>query len=560
MYFLTALCLQNLYAMGSGSHSLYDAADVSRSILIGNARRIGLFSGNPTPAQSSPPSPRPAAGHMSPPDSDPGLEHRWQYWKQQEGFKRLAWGIFEYDSSFSTLSNRRGAITLSDICTRMPCSEALWEAPTAAAWRALFVSNPTPSLNPDLEIRGFPFYPTLKDIMSGRQDARTITSWGKRICAQAMGRIMWDVKELEESVLAVAPAPGGFAPQKDKLLRSLALVRDSARTKAGDVDGDAMHLTYVPSPPLSLLHAHRLLTNMQDCTRDCALHASHSRLPNHLTDAVDRTQAPRTFYSQYFHFHHLLFPSNRPAGTAAARAAGGRRRTLAQPGLARSADRCSQPLPPRLLARRGHAHLRRRHLVLWAFGLYFRPTDGSSTSTSSSSLSASVTTSPAAANICSVSSSSSNPSPPIAAYTAFPSAVDTLARRDIVRLDALDDDDDGGGGGVGHSNGIHSHGHSNGSGSGSDSGRNRGAVGISGVGWQREGLRGRGAVEDWIRSGRGRACVAPETDGDAPVPVTGEDGAREALRVVVRILNALRVWGLGGEFRTVLEELVGREV
>jgi hypothetical protein len=41
--------------------------------------------------------------------------------------------------------------------------------------------------------------------------------------------------------------------------------------------------------------------------------------------------------------------------------------------------------------------------------------------------------------------------------------------------------------------------------------------------------------------------------------VCGEDGAKEVLRVVVGILGSLRVWGLGGEFKGVLEELVARK-
>jgi hypothetical protein len=46
---------------------------------------------------------------------------------------------------------------------------------------------------------------------------------------------------------------------------------------------------------------------------------------------------------------------------------------------------------------------------------------------------------------------------------------------------------------------------------------------------------------------------------DGPVmEVCGEDGAREVLKVVVGILGSLRVWGLGGEFKNVLEELMSR--
>ena len=253
--------------MGSGSTALYDAADVSRSVLIGNARRIGLFSGaisspaSSTPS-SAPPSPslRPSNGRSSPSNDRRGaggaaggndrheyespsslpllLEARWRDWREKEGLKRLAWGIFEYDSSFSTLSNRRGAITISDITIRIPCSEALWEAPTAAAWNVL--------LPHEADIQGFLFFKTLKLIIAGRFDVKTLTSWGKRIFAQAMGRIMWDFKELEESVFSVGMhRKTSFKAHKASMLCSLMRVCENSTPRARELEGDRYHWTSV---------------------------------------------------------------------------------------------------------------------------------------------------------------------------------------------------------------------------------------------------------------------------------------------------------------------------
>lgn len=254
-FFLTSMCLQNLYAMGSGSTSLYDAADVSRSVIIGNARRIGLFSGtiNSTPTSSSPsstpgsPTIRPSNGRFTPNNertqaqdrlNASSLEARWREWREKEGMKRLAWGIFEYDSSFSTLSNRRGAITISDITIGIPCSELLWEAPTATAWEALLAHEP--------DVRKLLFYRTLKGIISGEFDAKILTSWGKRLCAQAMGRIMWDFKELEESVLSVSPIGAAyFKPHKEILLQCMMRVCESSTPRAGEAEGDRYHWMFV---------------------------------------------------------------------------------------------------------------------------------------------------------------------------------------------------------------------------------------------------------------------------------------------------------------------------
>ena len=70
-----------------------------------------------------------------------------------------------------------------------------------------------------------------------------------------------------------------------------------------------------------------------------------------------------------------------------------------------------------------------------------------------------------------------------------------------------------------------------------------------------------GRGEEWVRTGRGKAVIGVGVDGrpgGRMVEVCAGDGAKEVLKVVVGILGSLRVWGLGGEFKGVLEELVAR--
>lgn len=71
-----------------------------------------------------------------------------------------------------------------------------------------------------------------------------------------------------------------------------------------------------------------------------------------------------------------------------------------------------------------------------------------------------------------------------------------------------------------------------------------------------------GRGEEWIRQGVGRAAIGvlDKTTGELVevVEVCGDRGAAMVLKVVVEILGALRFWGLGGEFKGLLEELVSR--
>src|SRR5436305_715928 len=124
-----ALCLQNVYAVGSGNRQLFEVADASRSLLINSSRSMGLFSSssavrtqNLTTTSSASDDPYlPVNGILD----DEKLQERWLAWRDDEADKRLAWCIFEYDCSISTLSNRRGNIAFNDMCVRMPVSLVL---------------------------------------------------------------------------------------------------------------------------------------------------------------------------------------------------------------------------------------------------------------------------------------------------------------------------------------------------------------------------------------------------------------------------------------------------
>jgi len=477
------MCLQNIYAMGSGSTSLYDAADVSRSVIIGNARRIGLFSGmiNSSPTSSSPsstpgsPNLRPSNVRFTPNNernqaqerlNASSLEVRWREWREKEGMKRLAWGIFEYDSSFSTLSNRRGAITISDITIGIPCSELLWEAPTATAWEALLAHEP--------DVRKLLFYRTLKGIISDEFDTNILTSWGKRLCAQAMGRIMWDFKELEESVLSVSPMGAAyFKPQKEILLQCMMRVCESSTPRAGEAEGDRYHWMFVfPSLPLLLVLAPA--NHMYSLSRLIAhythLHAAFPTISTMLNLA--RKPPPPGAETSDPRIKQLKksFASD-PMGA----------RTLAWHAAQIIALSRWKPVFSPVEGMR----LFLAGVVLWGFAQYQRSRGDITPSSSAAS------------------SMKSGFYPP-------------HGHEEVIRLDQLP--------------------------------------------WNMPAGMARAYPEEWIQYGRGKAMIGVEGDGgDKMMEVCGEDGAKEVLRAVVGILGSLRVWGLGGEFKNVLEELMARK-
>jgi hypothetical protein len=181
--YLTSLCLHQIYSLGSGDRSLYQNADRTRGVLIGSLRGLGLLSSRPS-LQDQQTSLEP----LEPETNDVNL--RWRSWINQERQKRLAWASFEYDCSLCTLTSRRGAVDLDELPQSLPCFDALWEAPSAYAWAALRARFPREAFGARLSI-------VLSGAMCGKTPPEYTSSWGRRLCTQIIGRLLWDLKQLE---------------------------------------------------------------------------------------------------------------------------------------------------------------------------------------------------------------------------------------------------------------------------------------------------------------------------------------------------------------------------
>lgn len=137
----------------------------------------------------------------------------WLRWRDQEQEKRVTWASFEYDCSLSTLTGCRGAVDLAELPRTLPCIEDLWRAPSAQEWRSMALTLPSSAF-------GIPVAPILESVMSGADvPSSGLSSWGKRLCCQVIGRLLWDLKQLEViSLIRVFRQP------------SLSLVQEQAKT------------------------------------------------------------------------------------------------------------------------------------------------------------------------------------------------------------------------------------------------------------------------------------------------------------------------------------------
>ncbi|ETS77846.1 hypothetical protein PFICI_09908 [Pestalotiopsis fici W106-1] len=99
-------------------------------------RRAGTFS-----AGSDSPGPIPLAS-----DSPQELEAKWRSFIERESYKRLLLHIFFRDAQASIMLQHGTLLSYTELCFSLPAARDLWRAPTAEAWREIYLrKKPLPS-------------------------------------------------------------------------------------------------------------------------------------------------------------------------------------------------------------------------------------------------------------------------------------------------------------------------------------------------------------------------------------------------------------------------------
>jgi hypothetical protein len=155
------------------------------------------------------------------------LEQTWNNWRDSELEKRIAWSVFEFDCTLSTLTGKRGTFSVSELPVKLPCSENLWDAPSSNAWASVASFSASPP-------GGIPFYPLLRSIISRKLVPDFVPSWSKRICALVISRLLWDLREMRDAsapdVLGLSSLSDSHKAALQKLLDSLMAINDSLTT------------------------------------------------------------------------------------------------------------------------------------------------------------------------------------------------------------------------------------------------------------------------------------------------------------------------------------------
>lgn len=217
--YIAASCLHQIYALGSGNRRLYELADASRGLLVTGLRELGVLSSD---REQNDHQKEDLQGLKQMDLHD--LENSWSRWRDSELERRVAWSVFEFDCTLSTLTSKRGAFSISELPTKLPCAESLWEAPSAKAWASMVsfsASSPT----------GIPFYPLLRNITSRKTALDSVPAWAKRISALVLSRLLWDLREMEDAsapdVLGLQSLAESHKATRKTLLASLVTISDA---------------------------------------------------------------------------------------------------------------------------------------------------------------------------------------------------------------------------------------------------------------------------------------------------------------------------------------------
>jgi hypothetical protein len=220
--YIMASCLHQIYALGTGNRRLYEIADASRGLLVTSLRGLGLLSSESS--INSNPDPIGVDVQKLKSMSSDELEETWTAWKDKEAAKRMAWTVFEFDCTVSTMTSKKAAFRIAELPSRLPCSENVWEAHSARAWAALV---PFATSSP----AGLPFYPTLREIIAHGRTAYPAPAWALRLCGVAIGSVLYDLKEVQDlsapGVLGMQSMTQAYQDTRQSLLSGLSSLEAS---------------------------------------------------------------------------------------------------------------------------------------------------------------------------------------------------------------------------------------------------------------------------------------------------------------------------------------------
>ncbi|UKZ74096.1 hypothetical protein TrVFT333_001753 [Trichoderma virens FT-333] len=273
--YLAAVCLHQSYVLGSGVENVHSEVNRVRKFLVDRLRNLGLLGGDGL-SQDGPP-----RVFEAPTQS---VQAEWAAWVARELEIRTTWAVFEFDCTFSLLTNSPCAIGLRDLPSRFPCSDELYEAPNAHTWNDLRSQSPYHAQGPLVS--------TVVSATAAKMVlSEHISPWSKRLCTQILERVCvgYMCQSQRESTRTAAQHhgldPGSVAAQKtESVLRSISFLGKSMHDAAISNPLSTMDLINFSSTMLIRHYTHlSVYSDVMDLIIFITREAASTRLPSSRT-------------------------------------------------------------------------------------------------------------------------------------------------------------------------------------------------------------------------------------------------------------------------------------
>ncbi|KAM5355164.1 hypothetical protein ACJ41O_001810 [Fusarium nematophilum] len=146
-------------------------------------------------------------------DGQEDLEVVWRRWAEAEQKKRLALLCFLWDTQHAVLFCQSLCMSSFELRVPLPCSQSLWEAPTASEWK-----SHAPSFTPEPQ-----FLTTLKSYLtpSSPRPSR-LNCLSRVLILHGLMSIFWDMQRRDQTSLGVIPGAGtdGLETWRDRIARA----------------------------------------------------------------------------------------------------------------------------------------------------------------------------------------------------------------------------------------------------------------------------------------------------------------------------------------------------
>ena len=113
------------------------------------------------------------------------LDSQWKLWRIDEARRRLGFMIWLFDNERALLFDLRPMLSLSEMQNTLPCSERLWAAPTALAWKSKFTGPRWTVERQSLQ--------TILPKVYAQRKIPELSSFNSVLVVQALFRSAWDL-------------------------------------------------------------------------------------------------------------------------------------------------------------------------------------------------------------------------------------------------------------------------------------------------------------------------------------------------------------------------------